>query len=153
MPFWPSCAAPASLNKVGTWRSHWLTVQAMVLLCFARLLIAFVPLRLWRRTLGQTCSDPCIQPDPNSAESARRIAVHVKRAASRLPFDTKCLPRAMVLAWMLQIQGISFTFKLAARPLQARNGKDDLHAWVEAGGTEILGWVAGPWIVVLTLSG
>lgn len=130
-----------------------MTVQAMALLCLARLLVAFVPLRMWRHTLGHDCSDPCTEPDPKAVESAQRFAGHVERAAIRLPFETMCLPRAMTLAWMLQIQGVSYTFKLAARPMHVRSGKDDLHAWVEAGGTKILGWIAGPWIVVLTLTG
>ena len=152
MPLLTSCAAPASLTRIGAWCPRWLTVQALALLCLARLLVAFVPLRMWRHTLGQDCADPCIPPDPEAAGPARCLAGHVERAAARLPFETKCLPRAMALAWLLRIRGVHYSFKLAVRPMQARSGKDDLHAWLEAGGTAILGGVAGPWIVVLTLT-
>ena len=152
MPFLPSCAAQASLRRSEIWRQRRLSVQAMALLCLARLFVAFVPLRMWRHTIGHVCSARSIQPNPAATKPAQRVAAHVEQAASRLPFDTKCLPRAMTLAWLLQMQGVPYTIKLAARPVQMRNGKDDLHAWVEVGGTAILGWVDGPWIVVLTLT-
>ena len=152
MPFWSSCATPALLNKISAWQSRWLTVQAMALLCFARLLVAFVPLRMWRNTIGQDGPKQCVLPEPDNVAPAKRLAGRVERAATRLPFETKCLPRAMALAWMLRIRGFSYTFKLAARPMQARSGKDDLHAWVEKDGTLLVRGVAGPWIVVLTLT-
>lgn len=124
----------------------------MALLCLARLLVAHVPLRMWRHSLGQNYPKQCVPPKPEDGKPAQQLADHVERSASRLPFETKCLPRAMALAWMLQIRGLPYTFKLAVRPMQARNGKDDLHAWVEAGGIALVRGVAGPWIVVLTLT-
>ena len=129
-----------------------MTVQAMALLCLARLLVAHVPLRMWRQSLGQDCPKQSAPPDPKGIEPAKRLAGHVERAASRLPFETKCLPRAMALAWMLRIRGFSYAFKLASRPLLTRSGRDDLHAWVEAGGIAILGRIPGPWIIVLSLT-
>jgi transglutaminase-like putative cysteine protease len=54
--------------------------------------------------------------------------------------------------WMLRTRGEACTLKLAARPIQARVGNDDLHAWVEVGGGAILGALPGPWIVVMTLT-
>ena len=152
MPFWPSFATQASLSKIESRWPRWLTLRAMVLLCLARLLVACVPLRMWRSTLGHDRSTEGVQPEPETVKSAQRLASHVERAAWRLPFETKCLPRAMALVWTLRIQGIGCTFKLAARPKQARSGRDDLHAWVEVGGTAILGAMPGPWIVVMALT-
>ena len=152
MPFLPSFATQASLRKIESRWPRWLTLRAMVLLCLARLLVAGVPLRMWRSTLGHNCSNVCIQPGPQTVRTAQRLACHVERAAWRLPFETKCLPRAMALVWTLRIQGIGCTFKLAARPKQARSGTNDLHAWVEVGGMAILGAMPGPWIVVMALT-
>jgi Transglutaminase-like superfamily len=153
MASWPSCAKRVSLNRADAWRSRALTVRAMALLCLARLLVALVPFRLWRATLGHIAG----AGDTNGADYlqdygiARRFAAHVERAAVHLPFETKCLPRAMALAWMLRAKGLGYSLKLAVRPPQARSGQDDLHAWVEAGGTLVIGNLPGPWVVTLTL--
>lgn len=125
----------------------------MALLCLARLLVGLVPFRLWRATLGHVAGEgdasgaDCLQ----AYQTARRFAAHVERAAARLPFATKCLPRAMALAWMLRARGLGYRLKLAVRPPHARSGQDDLHAWVEAGGTTVIGELPGPWVVTLTL--
>jgi hypothetical protein len=146
-----SFATQASLRKFEIWRQRWLTGRAMAWLCLARLLVAFVPFRIWQSSLGNVRRYGSIEAKPGSINSALRLASLVERAACRLPFETNCLPRAMALVWMLRIRGLTYTFKLAARPMQARCGKDDLHAWVEVGGITILGAIPGPWIIVLML--
>ncbi len=116
----------------------------MALLAFARLLVAFVPLRLWRARLGGEF--------PAGAEAMRRatrLAAHVERAAGRLPFATKCLPRAMALSWMLRRRRIPHALVLAVRPPALRCGDDALHAWVEHRGAVILGELPGEWHAVL----
>jgi hypothetical protein len=134
-------------------------MQAMVLLCVAQLVVKLLPFRYWRATLGRLDPDDSSVPaSPGSAGSARRIAVHVERGAARLPFATKCLPRAMALCWLLRAAGVAYVFKIAARPPAARQlrlgGDDDnLHAWVESGGATVIGALPGPWLVVLVLRG
>lgn len=123
----------------------------MVLLCVARFAVALVPFRLWRGSLGRTDGPGQGSVGADIVAPARRLALHVERAAMRLPFATKCLPRAMALAWMLQRAGLGYGFKLAVRPATQRGTIDDLHAWIECDGSIVLGDLPGPWIVTLAL--
>lgn len=152
----------------GNWRNRARTAEAVAGLCMARLLIAWVPFRRWRDSLGRTVrSDPGIgsgigsgigpglHPVAGGPELtlARDLAGRVERAAWRLPFETRCLPRAMALVWMLQRRRISYTAKIAVRPKSRRGGLDDLHAWVERDGIVLIGALPGPWIVTIALAG
>ena len=124
----------------------------MALLCMAQAAVRLVPFRYWRGTLGRPGSESA-PPGRGGPEVARRFAVHVERGAARLPFATKCLPRAMALCWLLRRARIDYVLKIAARPAAMRQpGDDTLHAWVESGGTTVIGPLPGPWLVVLTLS-
>ncbi len=135
------------------WALRRRTALAMALLCVAQVLVKWVPWRLWRWTLGRVAT---AEGGPQgAARVARRIALHVERGAARLPFATKCLPRAMALCWLLRLAGIGYALKIAARPAAVRAARpmgDDLHAWVESESTTVLGALPGPWLVVLTLA-
>ena len=134
------------MRRAEAWRLRWRTLRAMALLCRARLLVARVPLARWRGTLGLVGE---ARGDAGEHREARRLAVHVERAAARLPFETKCLVRAMALSWLLRAAAIPHALVVAARPQGARNGADDLHAWVEHAGAIVLGDLPGPWLEVL----
>ena len=134
----------------------------MVLLCVARLAVQLLPFRYWRATLGRLApenSGPAVgELAGQAAGAARRLAVHVERGAARLPFATKCLPRAMALCWLLRAANVGYVFKIAARPAAARQavrlaGQHNLHAWVDVGGATVIGAMPGPWLVVLILHG
>lgn len=116
----------------------------MAMLCWARLLIAWVPLRRWRDTLGEAGGHP-------SPIGARRLAAQVERAAEWLPFGTKCLPRAMALSWLLRRARIRHAMVFAVRPPDLRDAPDALHAWVEIDGSKIIGDLPGPWLETLRL--
>ena len=96
--------------------------------------------------LGYVNSD--IKADP---AGARKLAADVEWAARRLPFGTKCLPRAMALSWMLRGKSLPNTVVIAVRPNQLRQSPDALHAWVEVEGETILGELPGPWIETLRI--
>lgn len=122
----------------------------MVLLCLARVLIALVPLRRWRGSLG--LAKACNADAARDAQLVRTLAGHVERGASRLPFSTRCLPRAMALSWMLRLAGVPHAVIFSVRPQSLRDGADDtLHARLEAGGACVLGDLPGPWIDVARL--
>jgi hypothetical protein len=82
---------------------------------------------------------------------SRRFATHVDRAATLLPFQTKCLPRAMALSWMLRRERIQHALVIAVRPAELRDAADGLHAWVEVDGAKIIGELPGPWVETLRL--
>lgn len=112
----------------------------MALLCLARLLIAAVPLRIWRRHLGGRAGAR------GDSAQARRLAVHVARAAWRLPVAGKCLPQAMALSWQLRARGIAHEVVIAVRPAAQRGSGDDLHAWLACDAELVLGALPGPWV-------
>lgn len=117
----------------------------MGLLCLAQLIVALVPFGIWRDRLGYSA------PGRDDPAAARRLARHVERAASRLPFATRCLPRAMALSWMLRRAMMGHEVVFAVRPPHLRKDEDALHAWVETGGERILGELPGPWHETLRL--
>jgi len=119
------------------------------MLTAARLAVAGLPLRIWRGSLGYS------GPAPTEAEfaTAQRLCLHVDRAAGRLPFTSKCLPRAIALSWSLRRKSIGHVVVIAVRPASARSGDDDLHAWVETDGRRLIGELPGPWIEVLRQGG
>ena len=116
----------------------------MALLCRARLLIAWTPLERWRSTLGETRGD-------SAPDAAKQLARQVDRGAGWLPFETKCLPRAIALSWMLRRERIRHGVVIAVRPPQARERGDALHAWVEVDGERVIGDLPGPWVETLRL--
>ena len=115
-------------------------------LCWAKLLVSFVPFECWRDRLGYFNSD--IKADP---AKARKLTADVEWAAQRLPFATKCLPRAIALSWMLRGKSLPYTVVIAVRPNQLGQSPDALHAWVEVEGETILGELPGPWIKTLRI--
>ena len=130
------------------------------LLCIARFLVSCVPLRMWQSTLGVVAPCSPQKPEPigetivaEKVAVALCLAVNVEQVAARLPFETKCLHRAMTLAWLLWSRGISYSLKIAVRPPQVRGESYYLHAWIEAGGMIVLGDLPGPWAVTLVLAG
>ena len=130
------------------WRSRLRTAEAMVALCAARLMIATIPFRRWRHGIGGTAA---ARASRQLSKDAVRLAAHVEWAAKRLPFETKCLPRAMALSWILRSRTIEHCLVFAVRPAELRGTDDQLHAWVEVAGDIILGKMPGPWVVTLRL--
>jgi hypothetical protein len=124
----------------------------MAMLCRARLLIAILPFHRWRASLGGTVSHKDAEGDSaTSRRDASRLARVVGRAADRLPFETKCLPRAMTLSWLLTRRRIPHAIVFAVRTAPARGSADSLHAWVEVDGAIVMGDLPGPWIETLRL--
>ena len=121
-------------------------------LCLARVLIARVPFERWRGTLGGTASGGCKVPSgPASLSIARHLSARVERAAKRLVFTSKCLPRAMALSWLLRRRRIAHEVVFAVRPPERRSEADGLHAWIEVDSVTILGDLPGPWVETLRL--
>jgi hypothetical protein len=121
----------------------------MAALGVARALVAVAPFRTWKSTLGLVDA-PGLCP-PASLSKAQRLANQVEWAAGRLPFQTKCLPRAIALSWLLRRERICHTVVFAVRPAELWQSRDDLHAWVESGGTVLIGALPGPWHETLRL--
>ena len=124
------------------------TLRAMAALCCARVLVAFVRFERWSGTLGGRNARG--QEDaPLRLSEARQLARQVVWAAERLPFESKCLPRAVALSWILRRKLIDHAIIFAVRPAKSRNSAYALHACVEINGTKIIGDLPGPWLETL----
>lgn len=132
---------PKAVRSSALTRGRVVTLQAIVFLLLARLLVAHVPFSRWRASLGKT-----VPPQPISAEVrrecnlvARRLARAVERAASRVAKGSRCLPRAMALQWLIRWYGMHAVINIGVLPSQRRGGLHDLHAWVVRDGEVLLG--------------
>lgn len=147
---------------VSTWQLRWMGLLALVCLVVARLLVRFVPLAVWRSTLGVAVkpADPAVSdqfgvalsvrtaeasqyfPNPVCDQATLRHAMRlgrcVDRAAQWLPGTSKCLPRAAALQWLLRREGIPSALVIAFR-LADRAGVDAFHAWTETCGEMLVG--------------
>lgn len=144
MGFLTSSGKRVSLLAIDTWRQRARTARAMAWLCLAWVLVRIAPFRLWRKFLGGSAKETGAG-GADRLQQAVRAARRVERAAMRLPFETKCLPRAMALSWILRGQRVPHGLVIAIRPPGQRSGDDTLHAWVETDGRIVLGELPGPW--------
>ena len=119
----------------------------MAALSVAQFLVAVVPLKWWRGTLGLAMHSA----EPARLADAERLAAHIDWAARRLGGGAKCLPRAMALSWLLRRSGLPHAVVFAVRPPDLRGRDDDLHAWVEVAGRTLIGNLPGPWVETLHL--
>jgi len=130
---------PDSSSEV--WTGRVLTAISLVALTAAHLLVRFVRLSAWRDTLGSRRvhdRTPLTSPSDDDLRSALRIGDHIDRATWRLPFETRCLPRAVAAQWLLGTRAITSTLVLATHKTD-RAGEHAFHAWVEIGETFVIG--------------
>ena len=95
------------------------------------------------RSGGATCRRPsrrCARPGGGARARGpldvdeRRLAAAAVRVLERLPGDSRCLTRSLVVLAMLARRGIDVRLVLAARPTPTFAA----HAWVERGGRPLL---------------
>ncbi|WP_427966497.1 lasso peptide biosynthesis B2 protein [Altererythrobacter sp.] len=117
------------------------TARAMVLLLLARLVVRFVPLKLFRASLGEMRDGSQMGADLGPScklELAQAMASRIERATLRLPGESKCLPRAIALQWSLRLTGIESQLVLAIHRSD-RSSRHAYHAWVENDGGMLIG--------------
>ena len=117
------------------WRAE--VAFGVVLICLARFLVRNVRLSRWRWTLGRIDAASA-SSDGDDDHRADILASAIERAAERLPFDSKCLPRAVALQWRLRMAGIASRMVIAFHAID-RSGEHGFHAWVEHSGEMIIG--------------
>ena len=118
-------------------RQSLVLLEAITMLAAARFLIACIPLRFWRKSLGAVMAQPAGSDNLPVADGAtvlraRGISRKVRRAASRVPFDAVCLPQAMAARWMLSRRGIGTRLYLGAKRSDDGRGFA-FHAWLMLG--------------------
>jgi hypothetical protein len=86
---------------------------------------------------------------PLRGDQAPRLGRAVSRTLGRLPADSRCLVRSLVLVRLLARRGVSSELVIAACP-EASEGFA-AHAWVEVGGRPVLPPAGPPYGRLLTL--
>lgn len=129
-------------GSAGGWRWRLLVAEAAVRLALARFLVERVPLRYWRNRLG--CLNLAGSAPRHAPGQTRILVLAVKRAAQRLPFSTKCLPRAMALQAMMRQRAIGGVLVIGLLDRSKRGTIEDLHAWIETEGEVLIGAVDQP---------
>lgn len=127
-----------------------LVAEAVTLLIAARLLVAGLRLRWWRRLLGPVTT---AAPGRLASDQDRLLAKAVERASQRLPGQSKCLPRAVALHWMLRRRHRPGQLVIAVLPGVQRGGLDDLHAWVACGDEILIGALDQPFQALARFGG
>lgn len=124
-----------------------MALEAAVWLTLARLLVHHVPMRHWRRHLEAAAGG---SGDAGQQPLGRAVGRMVRRVARRLPFEARCLPRAMAAQWMLRRRGVSGRLWIGVRR-PAPERPLDYHAWLTVDGESVIGgrptrsWVPLPW--------
>lgn len=126
-----------SLNRLKVWRR--LVTEAIICLAAARILIALVPFRYWRRSLGNLSSENHPGENDRVPELALRIAQAVHRGAHYLPSATVCLPRAVAGHWMCGRRGFPTELVFGVSSGRRMDGRAALHAWVDYNGVTFIG--------------
>lgn len=114
-----------------------LTVGAGVLLLAMRVLLRLLPFKTTLRLIDALSPRP---PEETlfNPERARRIASAVGAMAERLP-GTRCLPQALAARCLLGWYRLPCRLQIGVA--KAESGRLEAHAWVESGGTVLVGGV------------
>jgi hypothetical protein len=117
-------------------------LEVYACLAIARLLVRFVPFRLWQGTLGPVGEEPAtgehLSVTPAQVAHARATGTMVARMARRVWFKPVCLPQAMAARWLLARRGTPSRVVFGSR----RNPDDRallLHAWLMVGDEVVTG--------------
>ncbi len=132
-------------------KSRLRTARAVVVLTQAHITVGLIPFDRWRRGLGGTVDHVVSDRSRHELLEAHKLAAHIERAAQLVPFDARCLSRAVALSWQLRRRSIPHEVVLAVRPAAARETGDNLHARGDIGGSRVLGDLPGPWLEALRL--
>lgn len=130
---------PALSSSIRLWSWRYLVCEAIICLAVARALIALIPFRYWRRSLGSLSAENHPVQNEGVPELALRIAQAVNRGARYLPLASVCLPRAMAVQWMCARRGYSTELIFGVQPGGRASGQAALHAWVEYDGVAFIG--------------
>ncbi|MBX7540061.1 lasso peptide biosynthesis B2 protein [Qipengyuania sphaerica] len=110
------------------------SLEAMVLVLYAKALIASVPPRRWRSRFGAVASGTGLSGD---IATIRRVRLAMQRALNNVPASPNCLPQAIAARWMLERRGIPASLFIGTQRDEV--GIPRFHAWLKVGEE----WVTG----------
>jgi hypothetical protein len=109
--------------------------QALVLLPLTALALWLVGFRRWQAALARVAPvevSPDGRDEADAIREGRAVARLVDAAARHGPYRATCLPRSLVLWWLLRRRGIDGQLRIGVRK---EAGRFEAHAWTEFRGT------------------
>ena len=125
--------------------TRWMALEAAFFLLAARLLVAYVPRRRWRRWAAATEGEAAASGSPparrrilpSTRPVPRRIGWLVPKVAAGAPFEAACLPQALAARWMLRRRGVASRLCFGVRRPPGANL--EVHAWLTTDGEGVVG--------------
>lgn len=122
-----------------TWRERALFTEALLLTCWARLLVYGMAFRRLAPRLGQSRHETPPTLSPTERALAVEVSWAVQAASRHAPLRLVCLPQAIAAKWMLRRRGVPTTLYLGVAPDAAKPGEIIAHAWLRAGNKIVTG--------------
>lgn len=115
---------------------RWLLLRVVFLLGVVRLALKLFPLRLLHRLLSQGSGSSRRAPAPDDPYPAQ-VAWAVHLAGRHILGDKACLTQALVGRFLLSRRGYPAELRIGVA--RAADGTLTAHAWVESGGSVLIG--------------
>lgn len=131
-------SAPAKWRR-RTRIERFLLIEAFLLLGLARFLVLTLPFKWLARTLGKHMSESGPYVSDRNFRLARLIGQAVRSAANNTPWQSVCLPQAVVGQWMLKRRNIPGTVYLGVAINKSIPDKLSAHAWLRCGSSILTG--------------
>ena len=119
-----------------------LLLEALVWLCWARLLLVTVPFRWVARGLGRRMAESPASMAESDRMIVQRISWAVQAVSLHAPLGFVCLPQAMAAKWMLRRRGLESTLYLGLRA--GERATLSAHAWLRSGDRILTGRSESP---------
>ena len=119
-----------------------LLIEALALLCWARLLIRVVPFRWIAPHLGHPMAASPVLVSDAQRELALRVGWAVQAVARHVPLGFVCLPQAVAAKWMLRRRSLPSTLYLGLH--RQEELKLTAHAWLRVGNQILTGRIESP---------
>ena len=110
------------------------SLEAIVLVLYAKALISSVPPRRWRSRFGVVATK---EGASGNLATIRRVRLAMQRALTNVPGAPNCLPQAIAARWMLERRGITPSLFIGTQ--RDETGILRFHAWLKVGEE----WVTG----------
>lgn len=124
------------LSKISTflhlpWADRWLTLEALIWLGLARLVVLTLPFRWITSYMGQTQAVSPVDDASVDLDQVKRIARTIRRTSRHTPWDSNCLAQALTAKRMLHRRRINCTLYLGLA--KDDDGQLQAHAWLRSG--------------------
>jgi transglutaminase-like putative cysteine protease len=114
-----------------------LLFEAIASLATARLAMACIPFRRIAAWLGTSGAETAADASPEETRTAEAVGWAVEVMGRRVPWDGRCLARALAATSMLRRRGVEGTVTFGVR--EGESAGFDAHAWLRVGSLVVTG--------------